>query len=294
MSNIRILKSLRGGEVLLQKEFKGMFFSGGEPHVVIADPPKIKGGSIILDARVGSMNDLGMLLAVTDAVRRCGSAEVSLLLPYFPGGRQDRKEPGFALTSKMYADIINLQKYSRVWVLDPHSPVTPALLDRCVVLSQIPLIKAFLEEITIDGDDKKVVGLICPDAGAVDRTQALAKEIGCDNIVFAHKKRDPRTGKLTGFTLDPLPIAGPYLLADDICDAGGTFMGTAGQYLEDPKGTGPLYLWTTHGIFSRGVDGLSEYFAAIGSSDSFPSTVNAHPQLQVVSILDTIPLEGGN
>jgi ribose-phosphate pyrophosphokinase len=269
-----------------------MFFSGGEPHVVIADPERLTGAIVILDARVSNMNDLGMLLAVTDAVKRCGAVEISLHLPYFPGGRQDRLEKGFAFTCSMYADIINLQEYTRVWVLDPHSPVTEQLVDRCVVLSQIPLIRDF---IGVGGHMPEYpVGLICPDEGAIARTKILAKEIGCPNVVFAHKKRDPRSGKLTGFTLDPLPIEGPYLLADDICDAGGTFMGTAGQYLEDPRGTGPLYLWVTHGIFSRGVDGLAEYFAGIGCSNSFPSTTNPHPQLQVIDILDTLSLKGVN
>lgn len=269
-----------------------MFFSGGEPHIVIEDPGSLKGAKVILDARVGSPEDMMMLLGVTDAVKRCDAAEISLLLPYFPGARQDRLESGYALTSKMYADLINLQNYSAVWVLDPHSPVTSEFVDRIVVLSPIPLIRDF---IGVGGRMPEYpAGLICPDEGARSRTEALAKEIECPNVVFAHKKRDPRTGALTGFTLDPLPVEGPYLLADDICDAGGTFMGTAGQYLEDPKGTGPLYLWVTHGIFSRGLDDLAKYFVGIGCSDSFPSTVGAHPQLQVVSILETLSIVGGS
>ncbi len=286
MNNVKILKSVRERTVVLQEEFKGMFFSGGEPHVVIADPDSVKGAHIILDARVGSPEDMMMLLAVTDAVKRCGVAEIGLLLPYFPGARQDRLEPGYALTSRMYADLINLQNYSFVWVIDPHSPASISSLDRCVPKSPIPLIKKFLPE--------GLVGLICPDEGAKERTQALAEEIGCRHLVFAHKKRDPRTGNLTGFSLDPLPVEGTYLVPDDICDAGGTFMGLAGQYLEDPKGTGPLYLWVTHGIFSRGVDELAKYFTGIGCSDSFPSTVGRHAQLQVVSILETMSLVGGN
>ncbi len=273
------------GRIILQEQYKGMFFSGGEPHVVIEAPDKLAGASVILDARVGSPADMMMLLAVTNAVKECGAEEISLLLPYFPGARQDRSESGFAVTSKMFAAIINLQGYKVVGVVDPHSVAAIEDLERCVPLSPIPLIKQFLPE--------GLVGLICPDEGAIPRTEALAKEIGNVHVVYAHKKRDPRTGKLTGFTLDPLPEEGDWLIPDDICDAGGTFMGTAGQYLEDPKGTGPLHLWTTHGIYSRGLEDLAGYFATIGCSDSFPSTVNPHPQLQVVSVLDNLDLLGG-
>ncbi len=292
MNNIRILRQIREGGIILQDPYKGMFFSGGEPHVVIEAPIKLKGASVILDARVGSPADMMMLLAVTNAVKECGAKEISLLLPYFPGARQDRSESGFAVTSKMFAAIINLQGYKVVGVVDPHSVAAIEDLERCVALSPIPLIEQFRP--------KDLVGLICPDEGAIPRTEALSKAFGGLCIVHAHKKRDPRTGKLTGFTLDPLPEEGNWLLADDICDAGGTFMGTAGQYLEDPKGTGPLHLWTTHGIYSRGLEELAGYFATIGCSDSFPSTFhdklwanNPHPQLQVISILENLDLLGG-
>jgi ribose-phosphate pyrophosphokinase len=256
--------------------FKGMFFSGGEPHIVIEFPGIIRGSRCAIEARVGSPQDFMMLLALTDATKRCNPGRLDLEIPYFPGARQDREEKGYALTSKMYAELINAQRYHTVSILDPHSPVTPALLDRVVIKNHIPLVKTFIE-------DEQLAGIICPDAGAERRTLELAKEIGCDNVVFARKKRDPRTGSLSGFSLDSLPVEGTYLVADDLCDGGGTFMGLAGEYLKDPKGTGSLLLWVTHGIFSKGLDGLSKSFARIGCSDSFPSKTKEHPQLTVVS-----------
>ena len=71
-------------------------------------------------------------------------------------------------------------------------------------------------------------------------------------------------------------------------------MGLAAEYQKDPKGTGSLLLWVTHGIFSKGLDAMSKYFTRIGCSDSFPSEVTEHPQLQVVSLLETYPFLGGN
>ena len=256
--------------------FKGFYFSGGEPHVELEKPGTLYQAKVLLDARVGSMNDMGMLLALTDAIRRCRPERISLFLPYFPGARQDRVERGYALTAKVYAELVNAQDYETVYVLDPHSPVSPILIDRCVVLPHAPLVKQFAPE--------DLVGLICPDAGAERRTLDLAKELRCETVVFARKKRDPRTGSLSGFSLEPLPREGSYLLADDLCDGGGTFVGLAEKFREDPKGTGSLHLWTTHGIFSKGLDVLSKHFTTIGCSDSFPSPVleQPHDQLQVV------------
>lgn len=271
-----------------QVPFKGFFFSGGEPHIVIDHPEILTGNSVRIDARVGTPEDFMMMLALTDAVKRCSPSRLDLFLPYFPGARQDREERGYALSVKMYADLINLQGYDRVSILDPHSPVTPALLDRVEIMPHTHLVKYFVR-------DENVVGIICPDAGAERRTLELAKEIGCDNVVFARKKRDPRTGSLSGFSLDSLPVEGTYLVADDLCDGGGTFMGLAGEYLKDPKGTGSLLLWVTHGIFSKGLDDMSKFFARIGCSDSFPSKecINAHPQLTVVNACCSV-YTGGN
>jgi len=255
--------------------FKGFFFSGGEPHVEIESPENLLARKVLIDARLGNAEDFMMMLAVTDAVKRCNPAAVLLFVPYFPGARQDREEKGYALTVKMYADLINIQGYEQVFILDPHSPVTPALLKRVVVLDHIPLVEEFLDEVGVF----HLNGIICPDAGAERRTLELAKAIGCDNVVFARKKRDPRTGSLSGFSLDSLPTEGHYLVADDLCDGGGTFIGLAGEYRKDPKGTGSLLLWVTHGIFSKGMDGLAKAYEHIGCSWSFPAREETHPQL---------------
>lgn len=257
--------------------FKGFFFSGGEPHVEIDHPEILTGSPVRIEARVGSPSDFMMLLALTDAVRRCNPERLDLLLPYFPGARQDREEKGYALSVKMYADLINAQGYDTVSILDPHSPVTPALLDRVVVINHNELIREFLHKVRVIP-----FGIICPDAGAERRTLELAKEIECENVVFARKKRDPRTGSLSGFSLDSLPAEGTYLIADDLCDGGGTFNGLAAEYRKDPRGTGSLLLWVTHGIFSKGVDDLAKNFDHIGCSYSFPSLKITHPQLHRV------------
>lgn len=268
-----------------QVEYKGFYFSGGEPHVELQNPDAFRGAQVLLNARVGSMNDLGMLLALTDAVKRCRAGRVDLILPYFPGARQDREEKGFALTAKVYADIINGEGYGAVFILDPHSPVAPALLDRSVVLPHAGLVAQFLEQLP------PIDGLICPDAGAERRTLELAKYLNCNNVVFARKKRDPKTGALSGFSLDPLPMEGNYLLADDICDGGGTFIGLAEKFREDPaSGTGLLYLWTTHGIFSKGLETLSKHFSKIGCSDSFPNALEGHPDLTTIPVLNDLSI----
>ena len=260
--------------------YKYLTFSGGEPHIEIMDPLWLTSTPVLLDARVASGDDMMELLAVTAAVKQCNPSRIRLFMPYFPGARQDRAEKGYAFTVKVYADLINAQGYDRVTILDPHSPVAPALLDRVCVLDPGYWIRQLILE--HDWADSALVGLICPDAGAERRTLDLAKRLRIENVVFARKHRDVRTGALSGFELDPLPEEGTYLLADDICDGGGTFIGLAEEYRKDPLGQGELLLWVTHGIFSKGIDALTCSFDLVGCTDSFPHRSSCrHKRLRV-------------
>jgi ribose-phosphate pyrophosphokinase len=236
-------------------------FPGGEPHVKVLRDER----PALIDARVRSFNDLGELLVLTDALRREGGP-IRLRLPYFPGARQDRALRGEALTVKVYADIINAQGYDRVEILDPHSPVVVALIDRVRVLSPLPAIKTFVAQ-------HGITHLISPDAGAEKRVWDVATILGLP-VIHGSKHRDMETGKLSGFGLERPPGPGRYLIVDDICDGGGTFIGLAETFKQQASaGWGlvqpSLFLWVTHGIFSRGIEVLLEHFEAIGTTDSF-------------------------
>jgi ribose-phosphate pyrophosphokinase len=232
-------------------------FPGGEPHVsfrAVALPPEVT-----IDARVGSFDDLGAVLVLNDALVRRG-CRVTLFCPYLPGARQDRGAP---LTAKVVADVINLGRFERVIGLDPHSDVMPALLDRFVAVSPDCIVRAApVRRAIFDG----ATGVICPDAGAVKRTETVAAALDLP-VVYARKHRDFATGTLSGFTCDAVDPDGTYVVVDDICDGGGTFLGLA-----DVLGLPPaqLRLWVTHGIFSKGAAGLLDRFGRIGCTDSFP------------------------
>ena len=62
--------------------------------------------------------------------------EVSLNMPYIPNARQDRvKKEEDVFTLKYFAEFINSLNFCKVYVLDPHSNVSMALIDNIVVES---------------------------------------------------------------------------------------------------------------------------------------------------------------
>lgn len=236
-------------------------FPGGEPHAQMAAGRSavagLRGAVLRIDARVGSLDDLGRALVVADLLRRLGAAEVHFFCPYLPGARQDRGAP---LTAGLFAQWINGAGFDSVVGLDPHSDVMPALLERFAAIGA----EEVFPQDRLPGPADAV--LVCPDAGAERRVAAVARRFGYE-VIHGRKRRDARTGALSGFECEPLPAGMEGIVVDDICDGGGTFVGLA-DALEVPRER--LHLWTTHGIYSGDVSALRRRFATLASTDSFP------------------------
>ncbi|MFK7980161.1 MAG: ribose-phosphate diphosphokinase [Saprospiraceae bacterium] len=264
--------------------FEAFTFNGGEPHIKIKEVfhhlnnnllSDKKPDEILITTRIRSFNDLGFLLVATDALRRMGIQKISLFLPYFPAARQDRvMVKGEALTVKIYADIINNTQYEAVFILDPHSEVTPALLHRVKVFDNHQLVKqAVLKETDYL--------LISPDGGALKKVYKLAKDLNGQPVIECSKMRDVKTGQLSGFKVFSDDLKGKTcVIVDDICDGGGTFLGLAKEL--KAKNAGKLILVVTHGIFSKGLDNLATVFDKIYCTDSFSSI--AHESLTQLKI----------
>ena len=118
-------------DFIIDKRFN---FSGGEVQVTVK---KMTSDVVYITANLRSSDDVMALLMATDALRRQGATRIHLTMPYVPYARQDRvMNPGEALGIKVFCDLINAQNYSSVNILDPHSDVTPALLNNVLVIEQ--------------------------------------------------------------------------------------------------------------------------------------------------------------
>lgn len=239
-------------------------FPGGEWHVKA--PDGLDGQRLAL-VRGASADDLFALAVWADAVHRAGGTPHALI-PYFPAARQDRYQPGEALSSKVYASFVNSLNLASVTVLDAHSPVILALLDRVVHVDTTTFAAH-----AVRSTAGTCRGVIVPDAGAAKRSEAVAAILGVPTYQ-ALKHRDPNTGKLSGFQVPDLPIASGndyFAIVDDICDGGGTFMGLA-------QATGlarqHLVLFVTHGIFSGKAYELDGYYHRIYTTDSIDHNSN--------------------
>lgn len=242
-------------------------FSGGEPHIkIISELDNVS--EVTITHRIQSFNDIGTLLLATNALKNMGIAKLHVVLPYFPAARQDRlMVSGEPLSIKVYADIINAQNFKSVTVLDPHSEVTPALLNNCKVIDNHKFIELVTQQLSED------LTLISPDGGALKKIYKVAAYLQNYEVVECSKSRNVKTGQLTGFKVYTDDLQGKdCLIVDDICDGGGTFLGLAKEL--KAKNAGNLYLAISHGIFSKGFDELEKHFTKIFTTDSFKTIEN--------------------
>lgn len=241
--------------------FDQFTFSGGEPHLKIheaLDPMD----QVMITQRVKSFNDMGFILLAHDALTRMGVKHLELFIPYFPAARQDRlMVTGEPLSVKVMARIINSMELQRVQIFDPHSEVTPALIENAEVISNY----GFVQEVAKTLDE---FCLVSPDGGALKKIYGIAQHLGGIEVIEGSKVRDVATGALKDFKVYAEDLSGKTcLVVDDICDGGGTFIGLAKELRR--LGAEKLVLAVSHGIFSKGINELNKYYDEIFCTDAF-------------------------
>ncbi len=235
-------------------------FPGGERHIKYT-PGDLSNDEYAL-VRGADANDLIALAMWTKCVRVDGGLTTAII-PYLPAARSDRGTPTGAM---FYSELIRMAFPGRLICLDPHSRMMPDFMDSRLAANQIVEITASdIVEKALNGFKPDFV--IVPDEGAKARALSVALRFHVP-LVYARKKRDFETGKLTGFEIDAVPETGHGLIVDDICDAGGTFLGVASA---SGLASARLSLFVSHGIFSgngkRNWD-LQDAFDYIYTTDS--------------------------
>jgi ribose-phosphate pyrophosphokinase len=232
----------------------------------------------------GSLFDLAL---VVDALRRAYPAglKLSLDMPYLPYARQDRVcNEGESLSVKVVADFINSLQFDKVFCHDIHSEVGAALLNNLVHIKQggcAHKLPSFLSTET--------AALVSPDAGAEKKVFDVAKKLGYNNVIRASKVRNVATGKIEATKIiDSLHaygerVADSFLIVDDICDGGRTFIELAKAVRSNEAYDGqPVYLYVTHGIFSAGLDVFNGYIDKIFVNNLMNPALEGHPMIQII------------
>lgn len=194
------------------------------------------------------------LLLIADAIKRAGGTINNLHIDYVPFARQDRvANVGECFSLKVFADLINSIHAKHVFVIDPHSDVTTALIDNIVVTTQAEIVRALFDQYKNLFTSKFI--FISPDGGALKKIHKVVAKVPFNvlEVVECSKDRDTLTGAIKETIVHKESFAGEScIIIDDICDGGMTFIEIA-KVLK-AKGAGKVILIVTHGLFTKGLE----------------------------------------
>ena len=236
-------------------------FSGGELHVQLDTSNYIEDTDEAFELNIETlqypMTLMTELSLLRNALQKVFPITMDYLtLPYVPYGRQDRVcSEGDAFSLEVFAKQLNALEFDKVFITDPHSDVTPALINNCNITTQLDIM--ILNSRFLDNYSH----VVSPDAGAYKKVQGIAGYFDKE-VIPCLKTRDTGTGRLSNtvvITQEVKEEVTSIVVLDDICDKGGTFIPLA-QKLREAYPNARLDLFVTHGIFAAGTHNLKEHY----------------------------------
>jgi ribose-phosphate pyrophosphokinase len=238
-------------------------FSGGEFQLKI--PTTMIAERMILTWKPINASEITFLALAVNALKNMGIYDIDLDVLYLPYARQDRVcTPGEANSLEVICKFLDNLELTTIRIWDVHNEEKTLELFSETHVCSITAKDIFARFNIFEDFDTSNLILCAPDDGAYQRVSEIADQFEFSIPVIMDKVRNMDTGKIEGMKWSQYNrcVEGwNVLIIDDICDGGATFL-EAAQILRE-KGAVNLYLYVTHGIFSKGLDLLLANFKHI-------------------------------
>ena len=229
---------------------------------------------VTIKSRLNNWLDLELISCSVASLRELGVEEIHLYVPFIDGRQDNKFEEGSNYYIKsVLAPIINSLNFKSVTCIDSHSLVLDNCINNFKKIYNLELVHFAITDMYKINEKENFI-LVSPDAGATKKIYKLAEQIGYKgDIITCSKDRDV-DGKLTK-TVVPLEhkhLRKDFIIVDDICDGGATFINIAKKLkasMQNDPHAGKIYLIVTHGIFSKGFSEISQYFDGIYTTNSY-------------------------
>ena len=186
-------------------------------------------------------------LLMVDALKRASAKRITVVAPFFPYARQDKKHKGREpISARLVTDLFKVASADRVMSVDLHSPQIQGFFDGPVDhLWGLPMLADYVKEKW--GKDPLTV--VSPDSGRVRVADIWADRLGAP-LAIIHKRRDPNVpNKVSVHELVGEVEGRTCVLVDDMIDTGGTIVAAA-QALK-ANGAKRVIVAATHAVFSE-------------------------------------------
>ena len=221
-------------------------FSNGEIYARYGD--SVRGcDAFVIQAHTQPINEWLMeQLIMVDALKRASAKRITVVAPFYPYARQDKKGRGREpISARLVADMFKAAGADRIMSVDLHAAQIQGFFDGPVdhLFAMPVLLEHFRKQL-----DPATLTVVSPDMGRVRVADIWSDKLGAP-LAIIHKRRDPRVPNEVSVHEIVGEVEGRVcLLVDDMIDTGRTIAKGA-QALKD-NGATSVVVAATHAVFS--------------------------------------------
>ena len=262
-------------------------FSNGETYVRFNE--SVRGCDVfVVQSHGDRVNDWLMeQFIMVDALKRASAKRITVVAPFYPYARQDKKHLGREpISARLIADLYKTAGANRIMSIDLHSSQEQGFFDG-------PWDHLWAQPVLVDYIRRRIdtsnAAVVSPDAGRIRVAERWANALGGTPLAFVHKTRDiTRPNESVANRVVGAVEGRSCVLVDDMVDTGGT-IAKAVQVVLD-AGAKDVIVAATHGVLSGpAVDRLSTCGAReIVVTDTLP--ISESKRFERLTVLPIAPL----
>lgn len=225
-------------------------------------------------------------LIMVDALKRASAKRITVVAPFYPYARQDKKGRGREpISARLVADLFKAAGADRIMSVDLHAAQIQGFFDGPVdhLFAMPVLLEHFRTEL-----DPSITTVVSPDMGRVRVADIWSDKLGAP-LAIIHKRRDPLVpNQVTVHDIVGDVKGRVCLIVDDLIDTGRTIAKAA----EALKKAGALrvVVAATHAVFSDPATTLlqSDFIDSVVVTDTLP--IPEEKRFPTLTILPIAPL----
>ncbi|WP_026422768.1 ribose-phosphate diphosphokinase [Actinokineospora inagensis] len=186
-------------------------------------------------------------LLMVDALKRASAKRITVIMPFYPYARQDKKHKGREpISARLIADLFKVAGADRIMTVDLHTAQIQGFFDGPV---DHLFAQSILARYLKDNYSGRDIVVVSPDAGRTKLAEKWADDLGGVPIAFIHKTRDPlRPNEVVANRVVGEVDGKLCVVIDDMVDTGGTIAKAVRQLLDE--GASDVVMAATHGVLS--------------------------------------------
>jgi ribose-phosphate pyrophosphokinase len=226
-------------------------------------------------------------MLMIDALRRASARRITVIAPYYPYSRQDKKHRGREpISARLVSDLYKTAGADRLMSVDLHTAQIQGFFDGPV--DHLFSLKLLADHVARRVPREKIT-VVSPDAGRVRVAERWTDRLGSP-LAIIHKRRDPDIPNQVKMFEVVGEVEGQVcVLVDDMIDTGGTITKAAEVLFQG--GAAEVIVAATHGILSAPAAArLQESkISEVVVTNTLPITPDKHfEKLTVLSIAPVI------